>query len=184
METGKALRERVGREQQLMDCLRTATVRFPDAQIERAWAITSAHQSGLSIRRIATATDLSPSRVHQVLNSAKATDMPAWLSNLGETDRCSGGKDEIGPAGSNAQMCSRLALEVKVLRRCIDWLERMERGESVVVNLRLDMDENTDYVAFDHARVMRILERIASDLDGLATGRPTATRVPQAAAVN
>ena len=48
----------------------------------------------------------------------------------------------------------------------------MERGESVVVNLRLDEDENTDYAAFDHARVMRILGRIASDLEDLATGRP------------
>jgi hypothetical protein len=171
METRKALRERVGREQQLMDRLRTATVHFTHAQIERAWAISSAHQSGLSIRRIASATDLSPSRVHQVLNSAEATDMPAWLSRLRESDRCFVGKDEAGPASSNAEMCSRLAAEVNVLRRCIDWLGRMERGESVVVNLRLDTDENTEYVSFDHARVMRILGRIASDLEGLATGR-------------
>ena len=170
METRKALRERVGREQQLMDRLRTATVHFADAQIERAWAISSAHQSGLSIRRIASATDLSPSRVHQVLNCAEATDMPAWLSRLRETDRCLGGKDEVGPAGSNAEMCSRLASEVKVLRRCIDWLGRIESGESVVVNLRLDTEENTEYVTFDHARVMRILGRIASDLEDLATG--------------
>jgi hypothetical protein len=162
METRKALRERVGREQQLMDRLRTATVHFADAQIERAWAISSAHQSGLSIRRIASATDLSPSRVHQVLNCAEATDMPAWLSRLRET--------EAGPAGSNAEMCSRLASEVKVLRRCIDWLGRIESGESVVVNLRLDTEENTEYVTFDHARVMRILGRIASDLEDLATG--------------
>ena len=172
METRKALRERVGREQQLIDRLRTATVHFADAQIERAWAISSAHQSGLSIRRIATATDLSPSRVHRVLNSAEATDMPAWLSRLRETDRCLGGKNEDRIAGSNGEMCSRLASEVKVLRRCIDWLERIERGESVVVNLRLDTEENTEYVAFDHARVMRILRRIASDLEGLATGGP------------
>jgi hypothetical protein len=152
METRKALRERVGREQQLMDRLRTATVHFADARIERAWAISSAHQSGLSIRRIASVTDFSPSRVHQLLN-AEATDMPAWLSRLRETD-------EAGPVGSNAEMCSRLATEVKVLRRCIDWLE-----------LRLDTDENTEYVPFDHARVMRILGRIASDLEGLAAGR-------------
>lgn len=123
----KAIRERVGREQQLMDRLRTATVHFADAQIVRAWAISSAHQAGLSIRRIASATDLSPSRVHQVLNCAEATDMPAWLSRLRETDNCLVGKDETGPAGSNAEMCSRLASEVKVLRRCIDWLEGVVR---------------------------------------------------------
>jgi hypothetical protein len=46
METREALHERVRREQQLMDRLRTAAVHFTDAQIERAWAISSAHQSG------------------------------------------------------------------------------------------------------------------------------------------
>jgi hypothetical protein len=60
--------------------------------------------------------------VHQVLNCVEATDMPAWLSRLRETDRRFGGKDEAGPTRSNAEMCSRLASEVKVLRRCIDWL--------------------------------------------------------------
>ena len=67
-------------------------------------------------------------------------------------------------------MCRRLATEVKILRRCIDWLGRVERGENVVVNLRLDTDAETEYVSFDRARVMRILERIAADLEDLATG--------------
>jgi hypothetical protein len=56
METRDALHERFRREQQLMDRVRTAAVHFTDAQIERAWALSSAHQSGLSIRRIAAAT--------------------------------------------------------------------------------------------------------------------------------
>jgi len=163
-----------------MDRLHTAAVHFADAQIERAWAISSAHQSGLSIRRIAAATDLSPSRVHQILASAEAKVMPAWLSRLRETDRVLAPNDEAGRAGSSAEMCSRVAAEVKVLRRCIDWLGRMERGEDVVVNLRLDTDEDTEYVPFDRARVMRILERIASDLEGVATGR----RIPSEDAEN
>lgn len=99
METREALRERVRRERQLVDRLAAATVHFADAQIERAWAISSAHQSGLSIRRIAAATDLSASRVHQILNSAEATDMPAWLSRLREIDRGLGGKGEDGQRG-------------------------------------------------------------------------------------
>ena len=41
--------------------LRTATLRFDDAQTERIWAIASAHQAGLSIRKIAGATGLSSS---------------------------------------------------------------------------------------------------------------------------
>jgi hypothetical protein len=40
----------------------------------------------------------------------------------------------------------------------------------VVVNLRLDTDENTEYVPFDHARVIDYPGRIASDLKGLAAG--------------
>ena len=109
--------------------------------------------------------------MHRVLNCAEATDVPAWLSRLRETDRCLGGKEVEGRIkGSNAEMCSRLASEIKVLRRCIDWLGRIESGESVLVNLRLDTEENTEYVTLDHARVMRILGRIASDLEDLATG--------------
>lgn len=81
---GPARRRRRSRAgpRQLMDRLHTAAVHFADAQIERAWAIGSAHQSGLSIRRIAAATDLSPSRLHQILASTEAKDMPAWLSRL------------------------------------------------------------------------------------------------------
>jgi hypothetical protein len=33
------------------------------------WAIKSAHEGGLSIRQIASATDLSASRVHQVITA-------------------------------------------------------------------------------------------------------------------
>jgi hypothetical protein len=52
----------------------------------------------------------------------------------------------------------------------------MERGENVVVNLRLDTDEDTEYVPFDRARVMRILERIASDFRRLGHGAPDPVR--------
>ena len=84
--------------------------------------------------------------------------MPAWLSRLREAD-------------SSLEMCGRLVEEAKILRRCIPWLRRMERGESVVVNLRLDTDTETEYVPLDRACVMHILGRIASDLDDLAGGR-------------
>ena len=52
-----------------------------------------------------------------------------------------------------------------MLRRCTDWLQRLERGENVVVNLRPDEDFETEFVAFDRPRVVRVLERIAADLD-------------------
>ena len=43
------------------------------------------------------------------------------------------------------QIPSRLPREVEALRRCIDWLQRLERGENVIVNLRLDTDVETEY---------------------------------------
>ena len=69
------------REQELLARLRTANVRFSDAQTERIWAIVSAHQAGLSIRRIAGATGPSSSRIHQ-LNAPEAKEIPVWLSQL------------------------------------------------------------------------------------------------------
>ena len=54
------------------------------------------------------------------------------------------------------------------MRRCIDWLQRLERGEDVIVNLRLDTDVETEFVSFDRPRVVRVLERIAADLDNLS----------------
>jgi hypothetical protein len=37
----------------------------------------------------------------------------------------------------------------------------------VVVNLRLDTDVEREFVIFDRPRVIRVLERIAADLDNL-----------------
>jgi hypothetical protein len=37
----------------------------------------------------------------------------------------------------------------------------------VIVNLRLDTDVETEFVSFDRPRVVRVLERIAADLDNL-----------------
>ena len=41
-------------------------------------------------------------------------------------------------------------------------------GEPVAVNLRLDTDLQTEFVAFDRPRVMKVIERIAAELDELA----------------
>jgi hypothetical protein len=67
---------------------------------------------------------------------------------------------------------ARLAEEVEVLRWCLDWLARLERGERVIVNLQPDTEDTTEYVQFDQARVRRILARIAADLDTLARQGP------------
>jgi hypothetical protein len=61
-----------------------------------------------------------------------------------------------------------LAREVEVLRRCIDWLQRLEHGETVAVNLRPDTEVETERVSFDRTQVVRVLERIAAELDSIS----------------
>ena len=134
------LRQRVQLERRLIARLKTANIRFTDAQVERIWAIVSAHQAGLSIRKIAGATGLSSSRIHQLLNAPEAKEIPVWLSQLRQSSRGSGGKKKAERPESETEIRSRLATEVEVLRECLDWLQRLERGESVVVNLRPDAD--------------------------------------------
>ena len=172
-------------EQRLIARLKTASIRFTDAQVERIWAIISAHQGGLSIRKIAGATGLSSSRIHQLLNAPEGKE----LSQLRQSSRGSGGRKKAKRPESETEIRSRLAREVEVLRRCTDWLQRLERGENVVVNLRPDEDFETEFVAsgildagwpgdrqalpcapemFDRPRVVRVLERIAADLDNLS----------------
>ncbi|MGB5637301.1 MAG: hypothetical protein WBM44_24965 [Waterburya sp.] len=60
--------------------LRLATTRVKDAERERIWAIALAHTEGLSIRTIAKITDLSSSRIHQLLHTDEARQIPDWRS--------------------------------------------------------------------------------------------------------
>jgi len=65
--------------------------------------------------------------------------------------------------------------------RCTDELNsqhKAERGETVVVNLRPDADPETEYVVFERWRILRVLERIAADLDDVA--RPPGVLAPLA----
>src|SRR3954454_5346244 len=163
METNDEFGERIRRERRVAARLRLATERMEEAQRERIWAIVEAHQSGLSVRQIAAATGLSPSRVHQLLGSDEAREIPRWLSQQRRQDR-----------PSQPDVLARLAGELEALRRCREWLERLDRGETVVVNLRPETDPETEYVAFDRPRVLRVLARIIADLDELAGYPPIA----------
>src|SRR4051812_18710955 len=163
MQTNDEFGERIRREQQLAARLRLATERLDEAQRERIWAIVEAHQSGWSVRQIAAATGLSSSRVHQLLGSDEAREIPRWLSQQRRRDR-----------SSQPDVPARLADELEALRRCHEWLERLDRGERVVVNLRPETDPETEYVAFDRPRVLRVLARIIADLDDLAGYPPSA----------
>lgn len=166
METNDRFGERIRREQRLTARLRLATDRLEEAQRERIWAVVEAHRSGLSIRQIAAATGLSSSRVHQLLGSEESREIPRWLSRQRE--------QEADSSEGHAGLRARLAGALDALRHCREWLERLERGEKVVVNLRPKTDPDTEYVAFDRPRVLRVLARIIADLDGLAGFPPVA----------
>ncbi len=166
METNDEFRGRIRREQRLAARLRLATERLEEAQRERIWAVVEAHESGLSIRQIAAATGLSSSRVHQLLGSEESREIPRWLSQRRD--------QEAVPSQGHSDLQARIAGEMDALRRCREWLERLDRGEHVVVNLRPESDPETEYVAFDRPRVLRVLARVIADLDGLAGFPPIA----------
>ncbi len=166
MESNDEFRGRIRREQRLAARLRLATERLEEAQRERIWAVVEAHESGLSIRQIAAATGLSSSRVHQLLGSEESREIPRWLSQRRD--------QEAVPSQGHSDLQARIAGEMDALRRCREWLERLDRGEHVVVNLRPESDPETEYVAFDRPRVLRVLARVIADLDGLAGFPPIA----------
>ena len=55
------------RERRVLARVTRAAWRLEQAGQERAWALASAHAEGVSIRTLAKAAGLSPSRVHQAV---------------------------------------------------------------------------------------------------------------------
>ena len=58
-------------------------------------------------------------------------------------------------------------------------MELLQRGERVVVKLRPESDPETESVAFDGPRVLRVLGRIIADLDALAGLPPQTEEEPK-----
>jgi hypothetical protein len=156
--------------------LRLATTRIQDVERERIWAVSSAapeanaaaHSEGLSIRKIAEITGLSSSRVHQLLHTDEARQIPDWLPDLpdskSEMDAQSDDEDKL----LLSELQQQLADEGEVMRWCIDWLGQLARGEKVVVNLRASSDPRTAYVGVNQDWVLRVLKRVAANLDRLS----------------
>ena len=81
-----------------------------------------------------------------------------WLSQLHDDGRSPHAADrEADPRARQHPIQTRLAAEVEVLRWCIGWLERLEHEDHVVVNLRPESEEETEFVPFDRPRVLRVL---------------------------
>jgi hypothetical protein len=146
-------------EQQVRQSLRMVAERLETAELDRIVAIAAAHRAGLSVRQIAAAVRLSPARVHQLLHTpASATSAP--MPRIWE-----GGPTSAGD-GSNAPLAATAAL----VRECSHWLERLDRGELVAVNVRGPGELSTEYVPVDRAQVRHVLQRIARDLEDRAAG--------------
>ena len=160
MDAPEQWRERFQREQLVRHCLRAAAERLESAEQERVVNIAAAHQTGLSVRQIASAVQLSPARVHQLLHApvsssaVRATTM-RWDSSATQTGASSG---------------LRLGSIAALVHECTEWLDRLDREEFVAVNLREATDPQTEYVAVDRAQVHQVLQEVAGEIEGLAAG--------------
>ena len=114
MKTLEELKQRVQREKQLAARLQLANARLEAAQQERIWAIVAANEAGLSIRQIAVASGLSPSRIHQLLQAPESRDIPVWLSQLHEPTLP---VESSAPIPVQAPINDLLTAEVEVLPR-------------------------------------------------------------------
>jgi hypothetical protein len=146
----------------------------------------SASAEGISMRTLATAIGLSPSRVHQIVADA---DLDAAIAALGEL-RAAGWpahedptSDEDTDLDGRDHLAGRLPDEVDWLRQCAGWLRQLDGGSyPPTVNLRPSADwPDRAVVAVDLARVAAVIDLIAAGVDELARALlpPAAPRVPR-----
>ncbi len=167
MESSDLSKEKELKDKRASNRLHLATTRVKDAERERIWAIAKAHAEGLSIRTIAKVTGLSSSRVHQLLHSDEAHQIPEWLNDL-SVSLSEMELESNGQQSSLSELQQELADQGEVLRWCVEWLNKLDRGEKVVVNLRASIDPRTAYTSIDHEWVLRVLKRVAANLDQLS----------------
>jgi hypothetical protein len=165
------------RESRLLARVRRAAWRREMAELERTWAIASAHAEGVSIRKIAAAGGLGPTRVHAIVRDVDIDSLDAALGKLrslygwpAPEDPDASRDDELSGRELIAQ---RLGDEVEWLRDCANWLAQLELGEyPPVINLRPEADHpDRCNIVVDLGRVRRVLLRIAADIDELAHAR-------------
>ena len=168
MESPEQRQKQILKEKRLLTRLQLATTRVKDVERERIWAIAKAHSLGLSIRKIAEVTGLSSSRVHQLLHTDEAHQIPDWLNSVFDPNVNRDEQPDERENPSHQELQQQLADEGEVIRWCIGWLEQLARGERVVVNLRAESDPKTAYVGVAQEWVLRVLKRVAADLEQLS----------------
>jgi hypothetical protein len=131
----------------------------------------------LSLRKIAAAAGLGPTRVHAIARDADLNGLDAALGELrslygwpAPEDPDSSRDDELAGRELIAQ---RLGDEVEWLRDCARWLAQLDLGEyPPVTNLRPEADHpERCNIIVDIGRVRHVLLRIAADVDELARAR-------------
>ena len=128
------------RERRVLLRVSRASWRLEQAERERSWALASARAEGVSIRALAAAVRLSPSRVHQILAAADLDELDAALGEL----RAAGWPAPEDPDGDDdaeldgrEHIADRLVDEVGWLRQCAGWLTHLHSSEYPrTVNLR------------------------------------------------
>ncbi len=70
------------RESRLLARVRRAAWRREMAELERTWAIASAHAEGVSIRKIVAAAGLGPTWVHAIVRDADLDGLDAAVGEL------------------------------------------------------------------------------------------------------
>ena len=76
--------EKNRRREQIGLRLARASFRLEMAELERIWAIVSAHRNGWSMRDIAKRVGLSPTRVYQLISNPQAAFVENAMSVLRE----------------------------------------------------------------------------------------------------
>jgi hypothetical protein len=128
------------RERRVLARVSRAAWRLDQAERERTWALVSARAKGISIRTLAAAAGLSPSRVYQIVADADLDALDAALGELraaGWPAREDPDNDEGADLDGRDHLADRLSDEVDWLRQCAGWLRQLDGGGyPPAVNLR------------------------------------------------
>ena len=149
--------------------LQLAAARLEDADQERLWALVSAQSDGMSLRDMAREVGLSRSRVQQLLASEPAQGVPTQANGA------------VRQASEDMTLRDRLAHEALLVRQAVGWFRDLLEGRGpklegrtwVLVNLNPDTVRQQNQL-FDEERILKVLERIAGDLDAWGRGHDLA----------